>query len=119
MPGPDGLGGLGRTAVGVLRFVDAIKSPRSRMTMDTRNFLERPDDQMEAMTASRAGIALMQAKTDFGGGRWYELDLDYARIAEILRAHGYRGWTSLEFEGNEDAEAGVPTSLALFREVFS
>jgi hypothetical protein len=43
----------------------------------------------------------------------------YARIAAILRKGGYRGWISLEFEGNEDAETGVPKSLALLREHFS
>src|SRR5918995_737855 len=108
--------GLGRTAAGVLRIVEAIKSPWLQMTLDTGNFLERPYEQMEAMTASPAGIALVQAKTYFGGGRWYELDLDYGRIAALLRSHGYRGWISLEFEGNEDAATGVPKSLALLRE---
>ena len=60
----------------------------------------------------------MQAKTYFGGGRWYALDLDYARIAAILREHGYRGWISLEFEGNEDPRTAVPKSLALLRKAF-
>ena len=111
--------GLGRTAEGVLRIVEAIKSPWLQMTLDTGNFLERPYEQMEAMAASPVPIALVQAKTYFGGGRWYALDLDYARIAAILREHGYRGWISLEFEGNEDAETGVPKSLALLRKHFS
>jgi L-ribulose-5-phosphate 3-epimerase len=111
--------GLGRTAAGVLRIVDAIKSPWLQMTLDTGNFLEQSYEQMEAMAASPAGIALVQAKTYFGGGRWYALDLDYARIAAILRRHNYRGWISLEFEGNEDAAAGVPRSLALLRRHFS
>jgi hypothetical protein len=74
---------------------------------------------MEAMAASPIGIALVQAKTYFGGGRWYTLDLDYARIAAILREHAYRGWISLEFEGNEDAAIGVPKSLALLRSHFA
>ena len=77
--------GLGRTAEGVLRIVEAIKSPWLQMTLDTGNFLERPYEQMEAMAASPVPIALVQAKTYFGGGRWYALDLDYARIAAILR----------------------------------
>ena len=111
--------GLGRTAEGVLHIVEAIKSPWLQMTLDTGNFLERPYEQMEAMSSSPVRIALVQAKTYFGGGRWYELDLDYARIAAILREHGYRGWISLEFEGNEDAETGVPKSLALLRKHFS
>ena len=110
--------GLGRTAEGVLRIVEAIKSPWLRMTLDTGNFLERPYEQMEAMAASPVGVELVQAKTYFGGGRWYELDLDYARIAATLRRHGYRGWVSLEFEGNEDAATGVPKSLELLRKHF-
>jgi sugar phosphate isomerase/epimerase len=111
--------GLGRTAEGVLRIVEAIRSPWLQMTLDTGNFLERPYEQMEAMASGAVPIALVQAKTYFGGGRWYELDLDYARIAAILREHGYRGWISLEFEGNDDAAVGVPRSLALLREHFS
>jgi L-ribulose-5-phosphate 3-epimerase len=111
--------GLGRTAEGVLRIVEAIKSPWLQMTLDTGNFLERSYEQMEQMASSHVPITLVQAKTYFGGGRWYALDLDYARIAKLLDAHGYRGWISLEFEGNEDAATGVPRSLALLREHFT
>jgi L-ribulose-5-phosphate 3-epimerase len=111
--------GLGRTAEGVLRIVETIGSPWLQMTLDTGNFLENSYEQMERMAASKVPIALVQAKTYFGGGRWYALDLDYARIAGLLRAHKYRGWISLEFEGNEDAETGVPKSLALLRKHFA
>ena len=110
--------GLGRTAAGVLKIVETIKSPWLQMTLDTGNFLEDSYSQMEQMAASTVPIALVQAKTYFGGGRWYALDLDYARIAEILRRDNYRGWISLEFEGNEDAATGVPRSLELLRKHF-
>ena len=110
--------GLGRTAEGVLRIVEAIRSPWLQMTLDTGNFLERPYEQMERMASSPVPIALVQAKTYYGGGRWYTLDLDYARIAELLRRRGYRGWISLEFEGNEKPESGVPKSLELLRRHF-
>ncbi|HZW33343.1 MAG TPA: sugar phosphate isomerase/epimerase family protein [Isosphaeraceae bacterium] len=110
--------GLGRTAPGVLRIVETIQSPWLQMTLDTGNFLERPYEQMEQMASSPVPITLVQAKTYFGGGRWYTLDLDYARIAGLLRRHGYRGWISLEFEGNEDAGTGVPRSLELLRKSF-
>jgi len=110
--------GLGRTAAGVLKIVETIKSPWLQMTLDTGNFLEDSYRQMEQMAASTVPIALVQAKTYFGGGRWYSLDLDYARIAEILRKDHYRGWISLEFEGNEDAATGVPRSLELLRKHF-
>ncbi len=42
----------------------------------------------------------------------YPLDLDYDRIAAILRKHNYRGYVSLEFEGKEDAATAIPKSLA-------
>ena len=111
--------GLGRTAKGVLRIVEAINSPWLQMTLDTGNFLEDSYSQMEAMASSKVPVALVQAKTYFGGGRWYALDIDYSRVASILRGHNYRGWISLEFEGNEDAETGVPKSLALLRKAFA
>jgi L-ribulose-5-phosphate 3-epimerase len=110
--------GLGRTAVGVRRIVEAINSPWLQMTLDTGNFLENSYEQIESMASSKVPIALVQAKTYFGGGRWYALELDYSKIARILNAHGYKGWISLEFEGNEDAETGVPKSLELLRKSF-
>jgi len=110
--------GLGRTAAGVLRIVEAIKSPWLQMTLDTGNFLENGYDQMAQMASSTVPIALVQAKTYYGGGRWYALDLDYARIAKILEEHHYKGWISLEFEGNDAAEVAVPRSLAMLREHF-
>lgn len=111
--------GLGRTASGVRRIVEAVKSPWLQMTLDTGNFLENGLEQMEEMAASSVPICLVQAKTYFGGGRWYALDLDYSKISALLHKHQYRGWISLEFEGNEDAETAVPKSLALLRRHFS
>lgn len=108
--------GLGRTPEGVLRIVDAIKSPWLQVTLDTGNFLEDPYAKLE-MLAPKA--VLVQAKTYFGGGRWYTLELDNDRIAEMLRKHNYRGYVSLEFEGNEDPTTGVLKSLAILRKAFS
>ena len=69
------------------------------MTFDTGNFFEQRVEQLKMMAASKVPIALVQAKTYYGGGTWYTLDIDYAEIAAILRGDGYRGWISLEFEG--------------------
>jgi len=73
--------GLGRTPEGVKRIVDAIKSPWLQVTLDTGNFLEDPYDKLTALAPQ---AVLVQAKTYYGGGLWYSLDLDYARIAEIM-----------------------------------
>jgi len=71
--------GLGRTAEGVMRIVNAVNSPWLRVT----------------------------------------LDIDYDRVAKILRTSGYRGWVSLEFEGKDDPATAVPESLALLRRAFA
>lgn len=108
--------GLGRTAEGVLRIVNAINSPWLQITSDTGNFLERQYEQLEMMALK---TFLIQAKTYFGGGKWYTLDIDYHRVAEIFKKVNYRGYISIEFEGNEDPMTAIPKSLELIRNAFT
>ena len=96
-------------------MVDAVNSPWLQITLDTGNFLEEMYEQMDAI-APRA--VLVQAKTYYGGGTWYTLDLDYPKIAGILRKHNYQGYVSLEFEGKEDPLSAIPKSLARLRDAF-
>lgn len=107
--------GLGRTAAGVLRIVDAIDSPWLQVTLDTGNFLE---DMYEQQAAMAPKTVYVQAKTYFGGGIWYALDIDYDRVAKTLRDANYRGFVSLEFEGQEDVRTAIPKSLELLRKAF-
>ena len=108
--------GLTRTPKGLLRIVNAIDSPWLGVLMDTGNFLEDPYDKLEQIAKQ---TIFVQAKTYYGGGEWYTLDLDYPRIAQILKRANYQGYISLEFEGKEDANTGVPKSLELLRDAFS
>ncbi len=108
--------GLGRTPEGVLKIVQAIDSPWLKVTLDTGNFLENPYEKLEMLAPY---TILMQAKTYYGGGTWYTLELDYPRIAEIMRKHNYSGYVSLEFEGKEDEKTAIPKSLELLRKAFS
>ena len=108
--------GLGRTAAGVLRIVQAINSPWLQVTADTGNFLE---NQYEQFAAIAPRTVFVQAKTYFGGGTWYTLEIDYDRIASILRKVKYRGYISLEFEGKEKHQTAIPKSLQLLRKAFS
>lgn len=108
--------GLGLTPEGVNRIVRAVDSPWLRITMDTGNFLEDPYAKLEQIAPD---TVFVQAKTYYGGGTWYTLDLDYRRIAKILRTHDYRGYVSLEFEGREDFRTAIPKSLAMLRDAFS
>ena len=108
--------GLGRTPEGVLRVVEAVNSPWLQVTLDTGNFLEDPYDRLAKMAPKTVYV---QAKTYAGGGLWYTLDLDYDRIAAILRKANYRGYVALEFEGKEDPRTGVPQGLAVLRKAFT
>jgi sugar phosphate isomerase/epimerase len=108
--------GLGRTPDGVLKIVDEIRSPWLQVTMDTGNFLEDPYDKLEKLAPK---TVLVQTKTYYGGGLWYTLDLDYDRIARMLRKHRYTGYISLEFEGKENPKTAIPKSLAVLRKAFA
>jgi L-ribulose-5-phosphate 3-epimerase len=108
--------GLTHKWEGVLRIADALQSPWLGVLMDTGNFLEEPYDQLEQL-APRA--VLVHAKTYYGGGEWYTLELDYKRIAAILANADYRGYVSLEFEGKENPETAVPKSIAMLRKAFT
>lgn len=105
--------GLTSTPEGLLRIRKAIDSPWLGVLLDTGNFLEDPYTKLEKV----APIAnFIQAKTYYGGGEWYTLDLDYKRIFNILRQANYKGYIALEFEGKEAAETGVRKSVAMLRE---
>lgn len=107
--------GLTRTPEGLLRIVRALPSPWLGVLMDTGNFLENPYDKLEAIADQ---TVFVQAKTYFGGGEWYTLDLDYHRIARILEKAGFSGYVSLEFEGKDDPDQAVPRSIELLRNAF-
>ena len=107
--------GLGRTPEGVLKIIRAVDSPWLRCTLDTGNFLEDPYERLEQLAPE---TVFVQAKTYYGGGLWYTLELDYPRIAAMLHRHQYRGYISLEFEGNEDWQTALPKSLATLRQAF-
>ncbi len=107
--------GLSRSPEGLARILNAFNSPWLGALMDTGNFLENPYDKLQAVAPKTVYV---QAKTYYGGGEWYTLDLDYKRIAQILADANYRGYVSVEFEGKEDADSGVAKSVALLREAF-
>ena len=108
--------GLTTTPKGLLRIAKAIESPWLGVLMDTGNFLEDPYDKLEMIAPH---TTFVQAKTYYGGGEWYTLDLDYKRIASILSKVNYNGYVSIEFEGKAPADEGVAKSVELLRNSFS
>lgn len=107
--------GLGISAAGVIRIIEAVNSPWLRATLDTGNFLVDHAPQVAALAPY---AVLVQAKTYDGGGRWYTLEIDNQAVARTVRAAGFRGYVSLEFEGLESPLTAIPRNLAMLREAW-
>jgi L-ribulose-5-phosphate 3-epimerase len=108
--------GLGSTPEGMLRIMKAVNSPWLQLLMDTGNFLEDPYEKLKMIAPY---TCFVQAKTYYGGGEWYSLDLDYQRIADILKSVNYQGYVSIEFEGKEAPATGVRKSVDLIRKALA
>ena len=93
--------GLTTFAHDMARIIETIDSPWLQAILDMGNFLFE-EDMYAAMARIAPHVCLAHAKTYPGGGSWYSLDLDYARIFRILLDAGWRGYCSIEMEGAED-----------------
>lgn len=106
--------GLSRRVEGQLRIVDAVDSPWLVPMLDTGNLLD--DDRYEQMAQVAPRAALVQAKTYFGGGIYYDLDIDYARVRQILQEARFSGYVCLEAEGRMEPREAVRRSVTLLRD---
>ncbi|HSV72579.1 MAG TPA: sugar phosphate isomerase/epimerase family protein [Chthonomonadales bacterium] len=105
-------GGLTATAEGLLGLVDTVSSEWLAVELDTGNFLTE-DPYADLARCSPYAVAV-HVKTDiFPAG--HREATDYARIAQLLRESGYRGYLHLEYEGREPAWTAVPEALRAIR----
>lgn len=100
----------------LLKIHKAVASPWLGINMDTGNY---PGDPYAGITKLAPQATIVQAKTYYGGGEWYTLDLDYPRIAKILKSAGFKGWVSLEMEGKADPLGAVQKSYDVLRKAFA
>lgn len=105
--------GLTHSAQNVLDILHEVDSEGLGVALDCGNFRVDTYEQLEALAPH---AVVVHAKTYFGGGIFYTLDLDYRRIMTMLRRYGYKGYLSIEFEGREAPSVGVPASLTLLQE---
>lgn len=108
--------GLTASVDGLLRIYKAISSPWLGVTLDIGNLVGDPYPQVEKLAPY---ATVVHFKTYFGGGVWYTHDIDYKKIARILRSVNYAGYVDLEMEGRENAETAVPKSLEVMRKAFA
>ena len=107
--------GLTTNVDNLLEIVKRVNSPWLGINLDCGNF---PGEPYPSFTKVAPHATIVQAKTYPGGGVWYTLDIDYAKIAAILAKAGYKGYISLEMEGNEPAATAVPKSYRILRDAF-
>jgi len=91
-------------------------SPSMGLNLDTGNYVGEPYPQFKRLIPY---ASIIQAKTYYGGGHYYDLELDYDRIAKIIHESNFNGYVSLEMEGKENPETAVPKSLELLRKALN
>jgi len=116
----------------VQRLVRAVNRPNYRTTLDVGNFICADEDPVAAVK-NNIGIASMIHFKDFfrrpisnppgagwgtsRAGHFYrgtiigQGDVDLPSIVKIIKASGYDGYISVEFEGKEDCLFGCAASL--------
>jgi len=107
--------GLTTNVDNLLEIWKRVNSPWLGINLDCGNF---PGEPYPSFTKVAPHATIVQAKTYPGGGVWYSLDIDYHKIASILAKANYRGYISLEMEGNEPAATAVPKSYKILRDAF-
>ena len=111
--------GLTGTAAGTARIHNGVNSPWLKYVLDTGNFFQMPDPYAEMETVL-PDLAILHAKVYLGG--WLiqdpSPDIDYSRVAGLLREIDYTGYVSIEFEGKAHPNEGIPDGLLVIRTAF-
>ena len=109
---PHNHGGLLPDSQSTLRLIRELNSPWVRVNLDVGNYVE-PDRYagIEAtLPFAPHVVAKVQEVTSAGG-----LGFDYERIVAMLKRRRYRGFVTLEYEGEADELTVVPQAMAVLR----
>jgi L-ribulose-5-phosphate 3-epimerase len=105
------------TSAGAKKIHDAVDSPWLKYVLDTGNFFHL-EDQYAEMETFLDDLAILHGKTYLGGSRYGVPDIDYARVAGMLKKIDYHGYVSIEFEGFADPKDGIPHGIETIRTHF-
>lgn len=109
-------GGLTATPAGLLQLVQAVRSPWFGVNLDTGNF---HGADVYADLAQLAPYAVnVQIKVSIQPEGQPRQQVDFERLAQLLREARYRGYIVLEFEEPEDPLTGCPRYLEELRKAF-
>ena len=103
------------TAAEFLRVLEEVKSPYLVPLLDTGNYTDGWPSLEKTL-----GLAVhVHAKFWQVAGDGSDPSVDYARIVPTLRAAGYTGWVSFEYEAEEPEATGIPRALAYLKRMLA
>jgi sugar phosphate isomerase/epimerase len=110
-------GGIVAEADGVLAIVRAVKSPWFGVNLDSGNF--RTADLYGDLAKIAPYAINVQVKIDIHPPGKSDEPSDFKRLAQILKASGYRGYIALEYEGRGDPRQDCPKYIDQIRAAFA
>lgn len=110
---PHNSGGLLSNSRTTLRLIRELRSPWVRINLDVGNYHE--PNIYAGLERSMAYAPHVVAKIHRLSAAGEELTLDYARIFSMLKRRAYRGFLTLEYEGQLEERIGVPRAIAMLR----
>ncbi|MEX0612144.1 MAG: sugar phosphate isomerase/epimerase family protein [Pirellulales bacterium] len=111
-------GGPTETAEGMLALVRDVQSPWFGVNLDTGNFYgEDPYAELEQIAPYALNVQVKAVTSN--QTRQNKKPTDFPRLAQMLRAGGYRGYVVLEYEEAGDPRQECPRYLAIIREAFA
>lgn len=108
-------GGVVATAEGLLSIIHAVGCEWVAVNLDTGNF--HSEDPYAEMAQAAPYAMTCQVKTDVTAKGKKREDADLPRVIEILKKAGYRGFVTLEYEGEEEPMTAVPRHLGVLRKL--
>lgn len=107
-------GGITSTANRVIRIVEAVGSKWFRVNLDVGNYTVNPYGEIEetARYAAHVHAKFLDVRPDGSDGK-----IDYVKVLEILKGAGYKGYLSIEYEGEEDATFAVPRAAKFLKKL--
>lgn len=109
-------GGPTATADGLLKFVEAVKSPWFGVNLDTGNF--HSDDVYGDLARVAPYAVNVQVKVSITE-KGVKQPVDFKRLAKILQAAEYKGYVVLEYEEAEEPRGACKRYLEELRAAFA
>ncbi len=107
--------GITQTADVCLELMRRVDSPCGGINLDITNFVADSDeDQYRQIEACIPYATHTHIRDRFGDSHHL---IDFDRVWQMFAKGGYKGFMSVEYEGDEDPETGVPKLLDRVREM--